>query len=173
MQNPKFWNLIKPNSDQQTAIFEVFYDDRSANRDHWKLKSAQPISEQQTAIIKNRQPITNTEHRSSNIANRSISIVVGAYVFTFLADDSSVNCAGGNNTYSQVGGVSNVSNNTLDHVRVGFRVWKRKHCFKKQLFVSGKNKQTRQYHIYQVQVFFCGIINRAPKAPGGKNRVFG
>ena len=43
--------------------------------------------------------------------------------------------------------------------------------FQKHLFVSGKNKQTRQHHIYQV--FFCGIINRAPKAPGGKNRVFG
>ena len=48
---------------------------------------------------------------------------------------------------SKSGGLSNVSNNTLDHVRVVFLVWNKKHFVQKHLFVSGKNKQTRQQHI--------------------------
>ena len=53
---------------------------------------------------------------------------------------------------------------------LGFGFEKENIFFQKHFFVSGENKQDNNTFN---EVFSCGIINRVPSAPGGKNRLFG
>ena len=50
--------------------------------------------------------------------------------------------------------------------------FERENIFSKTSFCFREKTNKRDKNIFN-QVFFCGIINWAPKAPGGINRVFG